>query len=130
MQNKFTALSERTTAMESRFCHREKADLHAVGEKTMDDDRLSVMASSQAEENEFFGNMETSTIDGLHETPLAGPAPPLDDFVSPLDAVQSQNTHNTETGDDLANTRSTSEFFDPEQTTTLRWAPTKAFGEF
>ena len=56
MQNKFTALSERMTAM--------------------DDDRLSVTASSQSEENEFLGNMETSTIDGLHETPLAGSAPP------------------------------------------------------
>ena len=145
MQNQFTALSERMTAMESRFCHQEKADLHAVGEKSMDDDRLSLTASSQAEEHEFLGNMETSTIDGLHETPLAGSVPPLDDVVSPLEAVQSHNTHdnksdsmfennvdvnNTEAGDNLANTKSTSEFFDPEQTTTLRWAPTKEFGAF
>ena len=32
MQNKFTALSEHMTAMESRFCHQEKA----VGEKSME----------------------------------------------------------------------------------------------
>ena len=32
MQNKFTALSEHMTAMESRFCHQEKV----VGEKSME----------------------------------------------------------------------------------------------
>ena len=63
----------------------------------------------------------------------------------PLDAVQSQNIHdnksdsmfennvdvnNREAGDNLANTKSTSEFFDPKQMTTLCWAPTKEFGAF
>ena len=58
MQNKFTAQSERMTAMESRFCHQEKANLQTVEEQSMDDDRLSTTAGPPLDENECLGNAE------------------------------------------------------------------------
>ena len=130
MQNKFTALSERMTTMESRFCQQEKTNLHTVRETSMVD-RLSTTAGPPLDENECLGDTETSSANGLHETPLAGSVPPLVDFVSPVDDDQSQNTEDNEinveeTGENSSNTG----FFDPEQTTASRWAPTKAFGAF
>ena len=131
MQNKFTALSERMTAMESRFCHQEKANLQAVEEQSMDDDRLSTTAGPPLDENECLGNAETSSANGLHETPLAGSPPPLVDFVSPVEDDQSQNTqHNESNVEETGENFSSTGFFDPEQTTARRWAPTKAFGAF
>ena len=120
MPNKFTALFERMTAMESRFCQQEKTNLHTVGETSMDD-RLSTTAGPPLDENECLGDAETSSANGLHETPLAGSVPPLVDFVSPVDDDQSQNTQDKEsnveeTGENLSNTG----FFDPEQTTARR----------
>ena len=124
MQKKFTALSERITAMESRFCHQEKANLQTVEEQSMDDDRLSTTAGPPLDENECLGNAETSSANGLHKTPLVG-------SLSPVEDDQSQNTqHNEcnveETGENFSSTG----FFDPEQTTARRWTPTKAFGAF
>ena len=69
MQNKFTALSERMTAMESQFCQREKTNLHTVGETSMDD-RLSTTVGPPLDENGCLGDAETSSANGLHETPL------------------------------------------------------------
>ena len=96
MQKKFTALSERMTAMESRFCHQEKANLQTVEEQSMDDDRLSTTAGPPLDENECLGNAETSSANGLHETPLVGSLPPLVDSVSPVEDDQSQNTQHDE----------------------------------
>ena len=92
MQKKFTALSERMTAMESRFCHQEKANLQTVEEQSMDDDRLSTTAGPPLDENECLGNAKTSSANGLHGIPLVGSLPPLVDSVSPLEDDQSQNT--------------------------------------
>ena len=119
------------TAMESRFCHQEKANLQTVEEQSMDDDRLSTTAGPPLDENECLGNAETSSAKGLHETPLAGSLPPLVDFVSPVEDGQSQNTqHNESNVEETGENFSSTGFFDPEQTTARRWAPTKAFGAF
>ena len=69
--------------MESQFCQREKTNLHTVGETSMDD-RLSTTEGPPLDENECLGDAETSSTNGLHETPLAGSVPPLVDFVSPV----------------------------------------------
>ena len=131
MQKKFTALSERMTAMESRFCHQEKANLQTVKEQSMDDDRLSTMAGPPLDENECLGNAETSSANGFHETPLVGSLPPLVDSVSPVEDDQSQNTqHNESNVEETGGKFSSTGFFDPEQTTARRWTPTKAFGAF
>ena len=131
MQKKFTALSERMTAMESRFCHQEKANLQTVEEQSMDDDRLSTTAGPPLDENECLGNAETSSANGLHETPLVGSLPPLVDSVSPVEDDHSHNTqHNESNVEETGENFSSTGFFDPEQKTALRWAPTKAFGSF
>ena len=131
VQKKFTALSERMTAMESRFCHQEKANLQTVEEQSMDDDRLSTTAGLSLDENECLRNAETSSANGLHETPLVGSLPPLVDFMSPVEEDQSQNTqHNESNVEETGQNFSSTGFFDPEQTTARRWTPTKAFGAF
>ena len=131
MQNKFTALSERMTAMESRFCHQEKANFQTVEEESMDDDRLSTTAGPPLDENECLGNAETASANGLHETPLVGCLPPLVDSVSSVEDDQSQNTqHNESKVEETGKNFSSTGFFDPEQTTARLWGPTKAFGAF
>ena len=65
------------TAMESRFCHQEKANFQTVEEQSMDDDRLSTTAGLPLDENECFGNAETSSANGLHETPLVDSVSPV-----------------------------------------------------
>ena len=78
-----------------------------------------------------LGNAETSSANGLHETPLAGCSPPLVDFVSPVEDDQSQNTqHNESNVEETGENFSSTGFFDPEQTTARRWAPTKHLGHF
>ena len=92
-------------------------------------DRLSTTAGPPyTDENECFGDAETSSANGLHETPLAGAVPPLVDFVSPVEDDQSQNTQDNEsnveeTRENLSNTG----FFDPQQTTARRWASREKF---
>ena len=67
MQNKFAALSERMTTMESRFC--QQANPHAsVEEKSMDDDRLSTAAGPPLDENECLDNAETSSANCLRSS--------------------------------------------------------------
>jgi hypothetical protein len=82
----------------------------------------------------------SSNTDGPDETSLAGFVPPLDDFMSPVVDVQSKNTHgnlldnvdanNVDTGETPTSVKSTTGFFDPEQTTARRWVPSAAFGTF
>ena len=60
------------------------------------DDCLSTTAGPPLDENECLGDAESSSANGLHESPLAGSVPPLVDFVSPVDDDQSQNTQDNE----------------------------------
>ena len=60
--------------------------------------------------------------------------------MSPVVDVQSKNTHgnlldnvdanNVDTGETPTSVKSTTGFFDPEQTTARRWVPSAAFGTF
>jgi hypothetical protein len=108
---------------------------HPVEESTVEDDRLSITAT-HAEKNDIL----SSNTDGLDETSLAGFVPPLDDFMSPVVDVQSKNTdgnlldnvdaNNVDTAETPTSVKSTTGFFDPEQTTARRWVPSVAFGTF
>ena len=94
------------TVMESRFC--QQANPYAVEGRSMNDDGLSTTPGPPLDENERLGNAETSSANGLHETPLASFVPPLVDIVSRLDDDQSQNTPDNEsnveeTGEYLTN---------------------------
>ena len=135
MREQFVALSERVTKIESQRVQQPLEVPHPVEESTVEDDRLSITAT-HAEENDIL----SSNSDGPNETSLAGFVPPLDDFMSPVVDVQSKNTHgnlldnvdanNVDTGETPTSVKSTTGFFDPEQTTARRWVPSAAFGTF
>ena len=135
MQEQFVALLERVTKIESQRIQQPLEVPHPVEESTVEDDHLSITAT-HAEENDIL----SSNTDGPDETSLAGFVPPLDDFMSPVVDVQSKNTHgnlldnvdanNVDTGETPTSVKSTTGFFNPEQTTARRWVPSAAFGTF
>jgi hypothetical protein len=134
MREQFVALSERVTKIESQRVQQPLEVPHPGEESTVEDNRLSITAT-HAEENDIL----SSNTDGPDETSLAGFVPPLDDSTPVVD-VQSKNTHgnlldnvdanNVDTAETPTSVKSTTRFFDPQQTTARRWVPSAAFGTF
>ena len=52
--------------MESQFRRQKTTDPHTVEENMVDDDRLSVLASSQVKDNEFVNNTATGLLSLCH----------------------------------------------------------------
>ena len=120
IQDQFSMLSDRVTRIESGYKHQTPETPRSVEEDIVEEDRLSLTAGQTDE------NHETNTP-GLDETSLAGFVPPLDNTELPV--VEASDTDKNISNPDNNELLKT-DFFDPEQTTAQRWAPSEPFGAF